>query len=400
MLTEQRHTYTRWLMAGFTLALAALLAIWSYRSSAQISTSLTVTPDQARQNQTVTLIGQGFQPNETVGVWVTYPDFSVFSVAEVETNADGAFNFPYLPDFLSATVTPTGKFTYTARGTSSGREVYATLQVNIGAAPGTSREVQLQVIPSRDDQGSIFTFRGEGYGTEEEVALWVRFPDNTVTDQGRVMTGPAGSFEYSVRVTGAPVGRYAFTARGLRTGLNGIAEFNLTVGDMTRERGKANLRVRPSNDDQRSTAIFEGYNFQPDEVISIWVTLPDFSTAPIGDVKVSADGAFVASFFLSETLPAGKHTFTAYGNSSGLRATTELTLRPGGTPGTRQELAPAGDPLQIIAPTPEPRQQPEAFDAPADAQPTAVPTDPNQPQPTTPPAQPTTPPAYPAPLSF
>lgn len=341
MHSERQRMYTRALLGVFAGGLALLLGLWSWNTFA--AASLTATPATPRQNDTVTLTGSGFTPGETVSVWITYPDFTVYGVAEVPTNGDGSFSYPYLPDFLGATFTPTGKYTYTAFGQTSGREVYASITVDIGRAPGTSQGVSLTATPRRDTQGSYYVFSGSGYGTDEEVALWLRYPDNHVEDLGRVTAGPSGIIEYVLYVGGAPVGRYALTAQGLRTGANGISEFDVRVDDLTQATGKATLKVNPTPDNQRSYAIFEGYGYQPSEIVTIWVTLPDYSTLWIGDVQAGDGGSFVASLYLSEQEPVGKRTYTAYGNLSGLRATADYVLTPGGGPGTSPVVEQSAD---------------------------------------------------------
>jgi hypothetical protein len=338
MLSERFRLYRRALLGVFAGSLALLISLWSWQTFA--AASLTASPASPRQNDTVTLVGGGFSPGEKVSVWITYPDFTVYGVDEIEVNGDGTFSYPYLPDFLSAVDTPTGRYTYTAFGQSSGREVYATIDVAIGRAPGTSTGVTMTVTPRRDSQGSYYAFSGAGYGPEEEIGLWLRYPDNHVEDLGRVTTGPSGHLEYLLYVGGAPVGHYAFTAYGLRTGANGIAEFDLRVDDLTDAAGKASLRVSPTPDNQRSYAIFEGYGYQPSEIVTIWVTLPDYSTLWVGDVQASDGGAFVATLYLSEQEPVGKRTYTAYGNISGMRAIADYVLTPGGGPGTTPYVEP------------------------------------------------------------
>ncbi|MGB9634178.1 MAG: hypothetical protein ACPL8I_12665 [Chloroflexaceae bacterium] len=341
MLKRQQFV-VRIFLACFVAGLALLIGLWTWQSAAS-SASLIATPATPRQNDTVTLIGSGFSPGETVSIWITYPDFSVFGVAEVVTNGDGAFNFPYVPDFLGATFTPVGRYTYTAFGQSSGREVYASIEVSIGQAPGPSPNVTLSVHPAGDRQGRTFIFRGSGYRTNEPVAVWLRYPDATVEELGRTQAGPGGQIEYVLKVTGAPVGRYALTARGVDSGANGIAEFDVKVADLTVPSGRANLRIEASPDDQRSFAIFSGWGFQPDEIVTIWVTLPDASTLWIGDVVVDTGGAFVARLYLSEQEPVGPRTYTAFGNTSRLRATAEYRLVPGGGPGTTPVVTPEPD---------------------------------------------------------
>jgi hypothetical protein len=329
MLRERQRLYARTLLGFFAASLALLLGAYSWSSSAS-SAALTATPANPRQNDTVTLVGSGFVSGETVSVWITYPDFTVYGVAQVVTNGDGSFDFPYLPDFLGPTFTPTGTYTYTAFGQSSGREVYASINVAIDVAPGPSAGVTLSAEPGRDGQGSYFVFRGSGFASDETVAVWLRYPDNSIADLGQREAGPGGHFEYVLYVSGAPVGHYALTARGLSGGGNGIAEFDVRVDDLTSSTGKANLSVGPSPDTQRSYATFTASGFRPQEIVTVWVTLPDYSTLWVGDVQADEDGALSAVLYLSEQEPVGKRTYTAYGNISGLRATADYTLQPGG----------------------------------------------------------------------
>jgi hypothetical protein len=136
--------------------------------------------------------------------------------------------------------------------------------------------------------------------------------------------------EYIRYVGGAPVGLYALTGRGLASGANGVAEFTVQIDDLTRASGTASLHVSPSPDTQQSEATFRGSGFQPGEIVTIWVTLPDYSTQWIGDVTVDDDGAFQAVLYLSEQEPVGRRSYTAYGNTSALRAVADYTLQPGG----------------------------------------------------------------------
>lgn len=353
MPSEHQRTLQRALLGVFAGGLALILGLFAWGSLAQ-SARLSAAPTNPRQNDTVTLVGSGFTPDETVSVWITYPDFSVFGVAEIVVDGDGSFSYPYLPDFLGATFTPTGRYTYTAYGQTSGREVYAVIDVAVDQAPGPSTGVTLTTEPRRDGQGTAFVFRGSGYAGGEEVALWLRYPDNTVEDLGRVEAGPAGMIEYILEVGGSPVGRYALTARGLAGGANGIAEFDLLVDDLTSETGKATLSVSPTRDDQRSYAVFTGSGFRPSEIVSVWATLPDFSTVWVGDVQADENGAFTATLYLSEREPTGSRTFTAYGNISGLQGLASFALRPGGGPGTSpvSDLVPLGNCQGFACPRP------------------------------------------------
>lgn len=312
----------------FTGALALIIAIWSWPADAQTA-SLTVSPAVARQNTTVTLSGSGFLPGETASIWITYPDYTVYGVAVVVIDEQGRFNHPYLPDFLGATFTPTGRYTYTARGWQSGREAYASLEVEIAPAPGVSAGVQLTVDKPAQAQGATFTFTGSGYRPGEPVALWLRYPNNAVADLGTQTADQGGRIGLAIASNGIPVGRYALTARGLQSDGNGIADFEVLPGDTLRPRGTAELTVGPGNSQQRSAISLRGSGFLPGEVVTIWATLPDYSTEWLGDVTAAADGSFTTELYLSEQSPVGRYAMSAYGNRSERRAVAEYTLGPG-----------------------------------------------------------------------
>ncbi len=322
----------RSLLTPFTLifagALALIIVIWSWPAGAQTA-SLTVSPAVARQNTTVTLSGSGFLPGETASIWITYPDYTVYGVAVVTIDEQGRFNHPYLFDFLGATFTPTGRYTYTARGWQSGREAYASLEVEIAPAPGVTAGVQLTVDKPAQAQGATFAFSGSGYQPGEQVALWLRYPNNAVADLGTQTADRQGRIGLAIASNGIPVGRYALTARGLQSGGNGIADFEVVAGDTLRPRGTATLTVGPGSSQQRSAVSLQGSGFLPGEVITVWATLPDYSTEWLGDVTAAGDGSFTAELYLSEQDPAGRYAISAFGNRSERRAVAEYTLLPG-----------------------------------------------------------------------
>ncbi|RRR73863.1 MAG: hypothetical protein EI684_08210 [Candidatus Viridilinea halotolerans] len=311
----------------FAGSLMLLFLLWSWSSYA--SASLSATPSNPRQNDTVTLVGSGFTPGERVSVWITYPDYTVYAVAEVVTNDDGSFSHPYLPDFLGASFTPTGRYTYTAFGQQSGREVYASINVDIGQGAPPSQAVSFTTETRQGHQGATFVFRGSGYAPGETVAIWLRYPDNRVNDLGHTTAGSGGVFEYVLRMGGAPVGNYALTAYGMHSASTGIAAFQLLPGDQTRALGSATLNAGPSSSTQRSYLTFSGAGFQPGEVVTIWTTLSDLSTRWVGDLAVNSDGTFQANLYTNERDPAGTRVYTAFGNRSGLRATANYTVVPG-----------------------------------------------------------------------
>ncbi|MEF3275591.1 MAG: hypothetical protein K6356_14575 [Chloroflexus sp.] len=322
-----RQPLLRLLLLFFASTLMLLIAIWSRPADAQVA-SLNVSPAVAYQNTSVTLSGNGFLPGETVSVWITYPDYTVYGVAVVKIDDQGRFNHPYLPDFLGATFTPTGRYTYTARGWQSGREAYASLTVEVAPAAGVSG-AQLTVDRPIQAQGATFTFRGSGYQPGERVAIWLRYPNNAVADLDTRTADSNGQIGLVIASDGIPIGRYALTARGLQSGVNGIVDFEVLVGDNLRPRGNAELTVGPGSTRQRSAVVVRGSGFLPGEVITVWATLPNYATEWLGDVTATTEGTFATELYLSERNPAGRYAISAYGNRSERRAVAEYMLLPG-----------------------------------------------------------------------
>jgi hypothetical protein len=327
-MTMIKRSYLSLFSLLFVSVLSLIIITWSWSASAQTA-SLTVSPTVARQNTTVTLSGTGFLPAETVSIWITYPDYRVYGVTVIQTDEQGRFNHPYLPDFLGATFTPTGRYVYTARGWQSGREAYASLEVDIAPAPGASPAVQLTVNQSAQTQGNTFVFTGSGYRPGERIALWLRYPNNAIADLGTQVADAQGRISLAMLSNHIPVGRYALTARGLQSGGNGIVDFEVLVGDTLKTRGTGQLSVATGSGPQRQAIRLNGSGFLVSEVITLWATLPDYATEWLGDVTADADGTFTIEVYLSEQDPVGRYTFSAYGNSSERRAVVEYTLLPG-----------------------------------------------------------------------
>jgi hypothetical protein len=65
--------------------------------------------------------------------------------------------------------------------------------------------------------------------------------------------------------------------------------------------------------------------------VSFWLTLPDGSVLPLGDVRADGDGHLDALIHLSEDLPTGTHYVSFVSNVSGQAGFARLALEPGPT---------------------------------------------------------------------
>ncbi len=180
-------------------------------------------------------------------------------------------------------------------------------------------------------QGYCFDFMGEGYAAEEEISVWLRMPDGSVSDDGletEFLSESDGSFGYYVcfgRLSAE--GTYAFTGYGNSSGRTGIVEFELERGDYIEAPNDATLIVVPGEAEQLDTVTLIGTGFLPGEKISLWITLPNGVVLSLFS-GITQDGTFEEEVTVPP-LPIGTHYISAYGHTSGIRAVATLELLPG-----------------------------------------------------------------------
>lgn len=98
---------------------------------------------------------------------------------------------------------------------------------------------------------------------------------------------------------------------------------------------------------QRETVIVAGAGFDANELVGLWVTLPDGSVLGLDedDLRANADGVFAVEVGLGAGLPTGLHRFTARGQVSGNGAIAPFYLLagrgPSPTEGTRLSFNPS-----------------------------------------------------------
>ncbi|NJN18086.1 MAG: hypothetical protein HC822_18370 [Oscillochloris sp.] len=293
------------------------------------SAQLTLTPDAAPQNSTVTVTLSGFAGGEPVTLWLTLPDYRVIGLGDVTADRQGAAAV----DFTVGVDVPVGRHMFSARGNLSGAT--ATAAFDLTPAPGASSSPGVSLIADAavSPQGTCFLFAGAGYGGNEPIAVWLNLPDGTVSNEGLsddVRTDAQGAFGYRICFgSDSAQGTYAFTAYGRASGLTGIAEFTLERGDyLAAPSGDAVLFVDPPQARQLELVTLVGGGFEPGERVSLWLTLPNGVVVDLFSGRTE-DGTFAVDLELPAALPAGTHIVSAYGQTSGVRATAPLELLPG-----------------------------------------------------------------------
>jgi len=95
----------------------------------------------------------------------------------------------------------------------------------------------------------------------------------------------------------------------------------------------ASIVMTPGVVPQNSTVTIELSGFRPNEVVTLWQTLPDWSVVSHGDYEVDGNGDATLSWHADAALPTGQHYMSARGNNSRRLAVAsfDITLGEGMT---------------------------------------------------------------------
>lgn len=353
--------------AGFAVALAALLGLFAYTSSASSALTAVYSDRPAavcdRTNTPAPAVFQGgrFQLkmeqywDELVEVDIAFPDGRLFTVPAsllLDGTLDQVLNIPAfsrgnanIAGELSVVLTVPGQWPYgcyfiTGRGLSSGKVSGAALVVVPGGGPAQNPGTAFAAVTRTGSneaagvQGSRVDVNGRGFLGGEQISIWVTAPDGTVLNfppGPGIFADNSGDFQTAFTFDGLnPVGTYQFTILGTLSGYRVITPFTLTSPPVT-ERGWAQLYVAyppDQRDPQRSGFEVQGQLFFPNERVDIWITLPDGSVRGLPSQIADEVGDFYAVLYLDERLPTGFYQATAKGATSNHLVITSFTLQP------------------------------------------------------------------------
>ena len=350
----------RFIVVSFALILAVTMGMFGLSISAQEynkGSELYIQSEGGqgtcdRNGQTVARVYQDkqfgvvlrqFRDNEQVFLTVIFPDGRIFSALSAGRAAPIGVppsNFPWQAttsnggDYYTTLTAPNnwpyGCYEVTAWGQDSNRLArnYFELRAepSTPANPGRPGITTLRVEDTTTGDpsglhGSVANIFGRGFRAQEQVAVWVTFPDGSVRDYPLQFTSDVGSFASSFEfISLYPTGKYSFTALGLTSGYQQIATFNLSSQTST-PGGWAQLlvlwrydgRLRATQDESFEIS---GQFFEPFENVAVWVTLPDNSVRTLPFQLTNAFGEFFAVVQLDGRLPTGAYKFTAQGQTS------------------------------------------------------------------------------------
>ncbi|MHB8644850.1 MAG: hypothetical protein ACYDAR_03550 [Thermomicrobiales bacterium] len=270
----------------------------------------TATP--ATVNTSVTFSGGGFAPNESLSIYETGPDGTSLPVSLPGAQTDGSGGFTVSVMFPSV-----GTWTVTAHSIATGKDVVGTYMVS--TAPSTTTTSSPVTQPTNGPPatgtpvgvGVSITFTGAGFNPNENISVWETPPDGSIpTALPGIQADSSGTFTDSVSFPSD--GQWQVTAQGRASGHQVIARFAVgTIGPVTAPTGGAGFNGTPAS--IGTPVTFSGSGFNGNELISLWTTAPDSTTAPLIGIQADGTGGFTDEV----TFPsAGNWQVTAEGHTS------------------------------------------------------------------------------------
>ncbi len=106
------------------------------------------------------------------------------------------------------------------------------------------------------------------------------------------------------------------------------------------------ITIEPNAVPQGSTVIINLSGFRPNEIVTLWQTLPDFSVVGHGNVEVDESGKATLSWTVGAGYETGHHYMSARGNTSKRVAITDfmITLGEGSLGDTPMSVSTTRDP--------------------------------------------------------
>jgi hypothetical protein len=220
----------------------------------------------------------------------------------------------------------------------------------------------VRIDPPSGRAGTTFTVLGDGFERGERVSLWMTAPGGSVRPidakpEADRNGSISGSHVQITTDTGFRDGTWYVTARGTKSGRQGIGTFRITgvappppapapppppenrlgviLHDDLRPRG--NGEIVPLAAPPGFQFVFSARGFDPNEKVGVWYTRPNRKTQEVEGKYIRRDGPNVTVSVRSGGFEEGVWTITAQGASTGRAVTAPFKI-------TREFVAPVGTP--------------------------------------------------------
>jgi hypothetical protein len=268
--------------------------------------SITVASSQARPGQTVTVNGYGFVPNMrvTVAIQVVRSDGTALTLTKTATSGSKG-------DIVAAFKLPvnikTGTYIVRAHGAATGATPQHTLTVTL--APTISAH------PATVTPGGHLTLVGSGFSASTSIKVEVVFPLYGGGSHPTIVTATTnaqGGFSTALSVPSRALGGAVHV---VASGPDRQVSATLTVQHIA-----ATIAVSPTSVLPGGEVAIKGYNFPPNDTVSIAVpvtTTNGAHTTLTATEKTNGSGAFTATLRIPGSVSGGAYTVSARSAASG-----------------------------------------------------------------------------------
>src|SRR5262245_59770524 len=214
----------------------------------------------------------------------------------------------------------------------------------------------VRIDPPSGRAGTTFTVLGDGFERGERVSLWLTVPGGSVRPIDAKPDADRNGSIRGARIqiltdTGFRDGVWYVTARGTKSGRQGIGSFRLSgqappppapenrLGVILHDdlRPHGNGEIVPLAAPSGFQFTFSARGFDPSERVGVWFTKPNRKTQEVEGKFIRRDGPNVVVIFRTSGFDEGVWTITAQGSRTGRSVTAPFKL-------TRDYLAPIGTP--------------------------------------------------------
>ncbi|MEK7814059.1 MAG: hypothetical protein AAB296_09880, partial [Candidatus Desantisbacteria bacterium] len=239
-----------------------------------------ITPTEGTVGTTITIMGEGYGPTETVRV-----DFGGrLDVAKVTTNEEGEFTAEF-----QLTPHPAGQAKFACVG-------YKTLCYTEGFVTINGRLIE--VTPENGRPGTELRITGDGYASSEDIQVSFGNNENILTAKANGM----GAFDMVFTVDCQPAGKRIIKVQGLNSKCSNNASFEITGGITS---------VVPGAGPIGTKIMVLGAGFGAEEKVKIDIG----NISNIAEVTSNKQGEFTSSFAVLSQV-SGARTIMATGLKS------------------------------------------------------------------------------------
>lgn len=315
------------------------------------SVNARVTPESGPPGTAFVFDAFGFEPGESVGVWLTAPDQSTFG-ADFQATADAQGSIAHEQIGIQTDASfPPGIWSFVGQGVSSRRQAvgYFLITSQPGNAAGDParlgqvvhdqlpRQGNAFILPVAGPAGTLFQLLAAGYTPGEEVAGWVTGPDGNSApiDQSMIATNELGEVLILVETSGLADGIYTAVAYGRSSNVTNAAAFKITrefvAGPGTPRPGNVNGEASPQEGPPGTRFDIRGGGLASNEPTELWLTDPNgiyllYPDAPNADANGRL-GVNPTLWLQTEAgSPAGVYGIHFRGRNTGARVDIYVTV--------------------------------------------------------------------------